>query len=335
MHRYDPGSLLLKAGAFALVLVLAAGCNGGGDGSGLVGDVGSGSRVDNPLPYMPIGVSYSALHASASPGAASIDSDLATTASYATPSGGTFSVVKTYYPQAQGSIDLTPRILQQKLGVVLGLYMFESPNHAWTDGDYATYVKPNLGNVKGVLVGNETMARTDDIVAFTLTYIDAVHADSPTTPVGTAQRADFWLAGSSDATQLAGSSDFIGANIYPHWNWLQPDGSNQPSGVTPQTAFDDFVSQYQQLVAMYPGKQIVVTETGWPTTFGGTQSSPPSQLPIGVSNAAAYFQLVAAWAASNKVTVFYYSMFDDWVAVDPSSPFNFHFGLLDTYRNPK
>jgi hypothetical protein len=68
----------------------------------------------------------------------------------------------------------------------------------------------------------------------------------------------------------------------------------------------------------YRGRQIVVTETGWPTTFG----------PIGS-------QRVIAWAQAQQVVLYIHNMFDDQFGVNTSSPFNYHFGLIDNTGKPK
>jgi exo-beta-1,3-glucanase (GH17 family) len=90
--------------------------------------------------------------------------------------------------------------------------------------------------------------------------------------------------------------------------------------------FNAFLSTYHQLEAKYPGRQIVVTETGWPTTFGPI---PSQQAPVGISNARDYLTRVSAWAQAQQVVLYIHNMFDDQFGVDTSSPFNYHFGLID------
>jgi exo-beta-1,3-glucanase (GH17 family) len=82
----------------------------------------------------------------------------------------------------------------------------------------------------------------------------------------------------------------------------------------------------------YPGQQIAVTETGWPTTFGPIGSQ---QFPVGISNAREYLQRVTAWAQAQQVVLYIHNMFDDQYGVDTSSPFNYHFGLIDAAGKPK
>ena len=76
----------------------------------------------------------------------------------------------------------------------------------------------------------------------------------------------------------------------------------------------------------------MVTETGWPTTFGPVGAP---QLPVGISNARDYLNRVMAWAQAQQVVVYLHNMFDDQDGVDTSSPFNYHFGLIDASGKAK
>ena len=70
----------------------------------------------------------------------------------------------------------------------------------------------------------------------------------------------------------------------------------------------------------------------WPTTFGPI---PSQQFPIGISNARDYLKRIIAWAQAQQVVVYIHNMFDDQYGVDTSSPFNYHFGLIDYAGKPK
>lgn len=295
------------------------------------------------IPYQSIGVTYNGLHASTTPTVSSVDQDLEKIKSYQMPDGGSFTSIRTYYSQYNGGgVVLTKELGKVKgLSALLGLYIDDTfVNNGWVTTDYNNYVKPYLNdkNVIGVLIGNEDY---DATTASTISqYLKQVKIDQPSMPVGTAQTTDFWLSNPQAAT-LASQSDFIGVNIYPEWDLNSPDRYNQPQlkgvSLTPAAALSSFKQQYGAVAAKYPGKQIVVTETGWPTTYGWVVNVPmqPKQCQQGLDNANAYFSLVSAWAKQNKVVVYYYSMFDDWYGVNTSSQYNMHFGLLDNSGNIK
>jgi exo-beta-1,3-glucanase (GH17 family) len=162
-------------------------------------------------------------------------------------------------------------------------------------------------------------------------YLRQAKRDFPQTPVGTSQRSDFWLS-DGPAEQLLPLIDFIGVNIYPAWDWQQPDSNNQPNGVTAESGFNSFRDTYGRIKLKYPEQQIVVTETGWPTTFGPIGAQ---QFPIGISNAHDYLQRVIGWAQAELVVLYIHNMFDDQYGADTSSPFNYHFGLIDNADKPK
>jgi exo-beta-1,3-glucanase (GH17 family) len=140
-----------------------------------------------------------------------------------------------------------------------------------------------------------------------------------------------WLS-DRRAEQLLPLVDFIGVNLYPAWDWQRADANNQPIGVSPEKGFESFSATYHQIKLKYPGRHIVVTETGWPTTFGPIGSH---QSPVGISNARDYLRRVIAWARAQQVVLYIHNMFDDHFGVDSTSPFNHHFGEIDNTGKPK
>ncbi len=274
------------------------------------------------IPFHPPGITYNGLHAPPNPTAAQVSADLATTKQH-------FDHVRTYYPQyGGGAVDVGKIAKEANLILLLGLFLFDG-HPDWIAGNYDQFVKPAVarGNIAGILIGNEDLQMIDVITQ----YLGKAKADFPQIPIGTSQTIGFWLS-DGRAAQLLPLVDFIGVNIYPAWDWTRADANNQPIGVTPESGFNSFVDTYNQIQTRYPGRQIVVTETGWPTTFG---TIPSQQFPVGISNARDYLNRVKAWALAQQVVVYIHNMFDDQYGVDTSSPFNYHFGLIDYAGNPK
>ncbi len=275
------------------------------------------------IPFHDPGVTYNGLHSTENPTAAEVAADLAATRQH-------FGSARTYYPQyGGGAVDVGKAAKDANLNLLLGLYLFD--NHGWTDGDYQRFVKPAVarGNIEGVLIGNEDPDMIDNGII--PKYLKQAKSDFPQTPVGASQTSAFWLS-DGRAAQLLPLVDFIGVNIYPAWDWHHADANNQPIGVSPETGFNSFRDTYNQVTLNYPGRQIVVTETGWPTTFGPIGSQ---QLPIGITNARDYLQRAIAWAKAQHVVPYIHNMFDDQFGVNTSSPFNYHFGLIDNTGKPK
>jgi exo-beta-1,3-glucanase (GH17 family) len=269
------------------------------------------------------GVTYNGLHSTKSPTVEQVSTDLATTKQH-------FERVRTYYPQYGGGVvDVGKVAKDANLNLLLGLYVFD--NDQWTAGNYKDFVKPAVarGNIDGMLVGNEDPQMVDSgIIA---KYLRQAKSDFPRTPVGTSQRSHFWLS-DRRAGQLLPLVDFIGVNIYPVWDWDRADANNQPNGVTPEMGFNSFRDTYGKIKSKYPERQIVVTETGWPTTFGPIGSK---QFSIGIDNARDYLQRVTRWAQAEQVVLYIHNMFDDQYGVEKSSQFNYHFGLIDNTGKSK
>jgi exo-beta-1,3-glucanase (GH17 family) len=274
------------------------------------------------IPFHPPGVTYNGLHGTPNPTPAQVTADLATTKQH-------FGHARTYYPQyGGGAVDVGKIAKDANLTLLLGLFLFDG-HPDWIAANYDQFVKPAVarGNIAGILVGNEDPRMIDAITQ----YLGKAKADFPGTPVGTSQTIGFWLS-DGRAAPLLTLVDFIGANIYPAWDWTHADGNNQPIGVTPESGFNSFRDTYSQIQTKYAGKQIVVTESGWPTTFGPV---PSQQFPVGISNARDYLGRMTAWAQAQQVVVYIHNMFDDQYGVDASSPYNSHFGLIDNAGKPK
>ncbi len=77
-------------------------------------------------------------------------------------------------------------------------------------------------------------------------------------------------------------------NIYPYWEHVPVSG-----------ALNVFSSQVESLKALDPGKEIIISETGWPT--GGNDTA-------GAAEAAAYFSAVRAWSLSTGTQVLWLSL---------------------------
>ena len=275
-----------------------------------------------PIPFHSPGITYNGLHATPNPAAAQVSADLTTTKQH-------FDYVRTYYPQyGGGAVDVGKIAKDVNLKLLLGLFLFDG-HPDWIAGNYDQFVKPAVarGNITGILIGNEDPQMIDTITQ----YLGKARADFPQVPVGTSQTIGFWLSDGRTA-QLLPLVDFVGVNIYPAWEWTRADAHNQPVGVTPESGFNSFVDTYNQIKKKYPGRQIVVTETGWPTTFGPI---PAQQFPVGISNAKDFLNRVIAWAQAQQVVLYIHNMFDDQYGVDTSSPFNYHFGLIDSADKPK
>ncbi len=162
-------------------------------------------------------------------------------------------------------------------------------------------------SVRALIVGNEVMHRGDFSVEQYIQYIRRVKK-SVKVPVATAELLHSWM----EHPELADEVDILGVQIYPYWG-----------GLTIEKAAANTLESVQQLQARFPGKQVILTEFGWPTdggTIGDAVANP--------ENAARYLKEVLPLLNINKIEYMYFAMTDEkWKQRDEGGP-GPHWGLL-------
>ena len=99
-------------------------------------------------------------------------------------------------------------------------------------------------------------------------------------------------------------------NIYPYWEQIPVSA-----------AMNAFSSEVDSLKALSPGKEIIISETGWPTEGSDT---------AGPAEAAAYFTAVREWSLSTGTQVLWFAAFDEpWKAAAEGAA-GAHWGLMGT-----
>lgn len=187
---------------------------------------------------------------------------------------------------------------------------------AWLSGDRTANQREldalidhcNKGYVSVACVGSETLLRGDLGAAELVSYMEYVRAGltDKAIPVTTADSAYLLLANPS----LRDACDLLMPNIYPYWEHVPVSG-----------ALNAFSSQVESLKALDPGKEIIISETGWPT--GGNDTA-------GAAEAAAYFSAVRAWSLSTGTQVLWFAAFDEpWKAAAEGAA-GAHWGLMGT-----
>ena len=164
--------------------------------------------------------------------------------------------------------------------------------------------------VRSLTVGNEVLLRGDMSEGQLIAAIEQVRAHlSRAVPITVADDFSQWLA----HPNLAKHVDFITVHIYPFWN-----------GVPIDDAIHFLDMKYKQVQAAFPGKPIVIGETGWPDAGPPQRGAVPSAV-----NQALYFKAFVQWAQQNRVSYFYFDAFDEeWKTTE--SGVGTHWGL---YQN--
>ena len=159
-----------------------------------------------------------------------------------------------------------------------------------------------------VVVGSEVLLRNDLTEAQLLAYISRVRAAvPPEIPVTTAEIASvLW-----GHPAVMDAVDVIFANFYPYWE-----------GVNLNVAVQSINADYEFTVKLAKGKQVFVSETGWPSCGEQIGEAVPS-----LPNAEFYFKNVMSWAKAKKITVFYFEAFDESWKAKPEGPQGACWGL--------
>ncbi len=146
--------------------------------------------------------------------------------------------------------------------------------------------------VHTLIVGNEVLLRGDLSEEQLRAAIEQVRARlGRAVQLTTAEQQDQWL----EHPDLAKVVDFITVHIYPFWR-----------GKAINTAIDFLDKEYQKIEKAFPGKHIVIGETGWPS------AGPPdgAAVPSG-ENQARYLRAFIDWAQVHRVQYFYFEAFDE------------------------
>lgn len=174
--------------------------------------------------------------------------------------------------------------------------------------------------VVSVNIGNEALADWSDHLVSTermLYFVNEVKSQIQQ-PITIADGYDYWLENAP--SNLVESLDFLAIHIYPQWK-----GYAIEEGLS---FVDTTISEIQ---TRYPGKPLVITETGWATVaveFGERANEIQQKR---------YFEEIGLWSSANHRTVFWFEAFDENWKGNPNLPDGAekHWGLFDANRNPK
>lgn len=171
------------------------------------------------------------------------------------------------------------------------------------------------GDADIVAVGNEVMYRKDLTEDELLEYMHYVKAALPDIQMGYVDAYNEF----AKRPRITEACDVILANCYPFWEGCDMDYS-----------LLYMKEMYFKAVIAGNGKNVIITETGWPnhgTAFG---SSHPSY-----ENAIKYFINVNKWATEDNIELFYFSSFDETWKVGTEGDAGAYWGIWDKDGNLK
>lgn len=147
------------------------------------------------------------------------------------------------------------------------------------------------GYVDIAVVGNEVLLRNELIEEGVLSYLGEVKAALPDIPV-TYSDAYYKFVENPD---LIEACDIILINCYPFWE-----------GTPIELSTSYLRSMYKLIKSKSKGKDVIISETGWPDDGQMVEKAQPSEL-----NAMKYFINTNKWASEQQVPLIYFSSFDE------------------------
>ncbi|HOH66961.1 MAG TPA: PASTA domain-containing protein [bacterium] len=149
----------------------------------------------------------------------------------------------------------------------------------------------NAGYADLLIVGSETLLRGDLSASELIGYINQVKSLAPGLPVTTADIYGNLL----NEPEVIEAVDIVLVNYYPVWE-----------GISIDYAVAHLHQQHQMMQEVAGDKQVIVSETGWPS-----QGEPLGQAVPSKENAAFYFLNFVSWARAEKVDYFYFAAFNE------------------------
>lgn len=171
------------------------------------------------------------------------------------------------------------------------------------------------GYVDVAAVGNEVMYREELEEEELIEYILRAKQALDGIPVGYVD-AYYEFTNRPKITEVC---DVILANCYPYWEACHIDYSLL------------YMKQmYYQAVQAAPGKRVIITETGWPSSGDALGAADP-----GYENALKYFINAQDWSQREGIEMFYFSAFDEGWKVGAEGSVGAFWGLWDANEQRK
>lgn len=171
-------------------------------------------------------------------------------------------------------------------------------------------------SLRGIVVGNEVMLRGELSEKALAAYIARVN-EATDVPVTYADVWEFWLKHPA----LAKVTDYLTIHILPYWE-------DEP--VSPERAVHHVADVYQRVKARFPGKAIMIGETGWPSQ-GRTRRDAGASL----VNEARYLREFLDYAATVDMPYNVIEAFDQPWKRDLEGTVGGYWGIFDVDAKPK
>ncbi len=178
--------------------------------------------------------------------------------------------------------------------------------------------------VERVIVGNEVLLRKDLTANQLRSYIRQVKGRVKQ-PVTYADVWEFWLRN----PQLADEVDFITVHLLPYWE-DEPIGVDRREANGSLSIENHILAIYRKVQARFPGKNIVIGETGWPSDGRMRSDARPGRV-----EQVRYFSIFRAIAEREHFDYNVVEAFDQYWKARQEGTVGGTWGLLDADRSDK
>jgi len=173
------------------------------------------------------------------------------------------------------------------------------------------------GTVRRIVVGNEVLLRREMTAPQLAALIREVRAQSPV-PVAYADVAHFIAAN----PEVAAAADELLIHLLPYWDDPAPPPAEQAAALV--------LEGYAEFRGKFPGKPVMIGETGWPSAGRMRGPGRPSLL-----NQARFVRELAALAAAQGVPYNLIEAIDQPWKRPAEGTVGAYWGVLDAQRNAK
>lgn len=228
-----------------------------------------------------------------------------------------FDCVRTY-SQSNG-LDEVPRIARGLgLKVLMGVWLGRDEVMNRREVESAIRIAERDRDVlRGIVVGNEVLLRGELPPTALASYIEQVRAATGL-PVTYADVWEFWVR---YRAPLESAVDFLTIHILPYWE-------DEPVAV--EQAVDHIRDIYTTMQAEFPGREILIGETGWPSAGRQRQGAVPS-----VVNQARFIREFLAFTANAGIPYNVIEAFDQPWKRRQEGAVGGYWGLYDNERGEK
>jgi exo-beta-1,3-glucanase (GH17 family) len=207
---------------------------------------------------------------------------------------------------------------------------------AWIDGlpsdepnahALAKVVNENHPSIKAAVVGNEVLARSAKNGVTEARLIQLINITKADLTVKTVQiaAADTYPQWMMMRPNLAAAVDLL---IWHTYAWF--------SGADIANAYTLISSRYDDMLAAYPGKSMVLGETGWPSQVDHMSMDMTTTAVGSEANQARFYREALAGMRARNLRMWMFDAIDEkWKATTGEGEVGAHWGIYDSSRKPK